>query len=160
MPTIRARALMSRCLHTTLKCCLAQKQARSTSQLATNCKLQADAGRRLSWRLAPARRQPLWSSDFVGSRTSCPQAAVLLHGSACGGCGKTGGAKRHHFIPKLQTAEQLVGGYHPCMRTLLLSQELPCALKMKYHVTCFSVIRLRSQMVLTSPQSRGVMLSI
>lgn len=153
---------MSQCSHTTLKCCLAQKQARSNFQLAPNCKLEADVGRRLSWHLAPTRRQPLWSSDSVGSRT--PQAgrspAVLLHGTACGNCGKTGGAKRHHFILQLQTAKQLVGRYHPCKRALLLSQELPCALKSMYYVTCFSIIRIRSQMVLTSPQNRDVMLSI
>lgn len=151
---------MSRCSYTTSKRCVTQKQAWSNSQLAPNRKWQAE----LSWRHAPARCQPLWSSDFVGSRTSCPQAgripAVLLRGTACGGCGKTGGAKRHHFIPKLQTAEQLVGGYHLCMRALLLSQELLRVLKMKYCVTCFSIIRIRSQMVLTPAQSRGVMLSI
>lgn len=164
MPIIRAQALMSQCSYTTLKRGLAQKQAQSNFQLAPNCKLQAGAGRRLSWHLTPTRRQPLWSSDSVGSRISCPQAgrspAVLLHGTACGSCGKTGGAKRHHFIPKLQTAEQLVGRYHPYKRALLLSQELPHALKRKYYVICFSIIRIRSQMVLTSPQNRDVMLSI
>lgn len=71
---------------------LSRRKAGS-EQLPTCTKLQADTGHRLSWCLAPTRHQPLWSSDFVGSRTSYPQAgrtpAVLLHGTACGGCGKT-----------------------------------------------------------------------
>lgn len=97
---IGAQALMSRCSYTTLKLCLAQKRARSNSHLAPNCKVRAAAVCRLSacWCLAPARCQPLWSSDVAGSGTS-----GVLRGTACGGCGGRGEARRRHFIPKLQT---------------------------------------------------------
>lgn len=65
--------------------------------------------------------------------------------------------ERHHLIPELQKAEQ-VGGSQKCRRALLCSQELPQALEMKCYDTCFSSTRRRSQMVLTSPHSRGVTL--
>lgn len=65
--------------------------------LTPKCRLRADARRRLSRCLAA-------TGAMQGKTLAVP------HNHAHG---KAGGAQRSHVMPKLQPAEQLVGGQHP-----------------------------------------------
>lgn len=128
---------------------------------------KADTGHRLSWQLTPTRHWPLWSSEFVGSRTSCPHAgrtqAVLVRGAAYSICGKAEGTRRHRFYKNYRWLSNLTGGYHPSMTATPSQPRAPPCFKCRVQCTFLfnhQKVRLKCQMVLASPQNRVIMFSM